>query len=89
MQEIPENGSDIGHFNIVHGASLLAGNDLRYSERDWLKFFRHTWSAEWNGPLDTCNSHIAHATAEHKIIFFGTFSLFTTQIEIFQVICFR
>ncbi|KAJ9597610.1 hypothetical protein L9F63_011516, partial [Diploptera punctata] len=47
IQEIPENGGDVAHLNAIHGPSLFAGSDLRFSERILHRFARHVWTAQW------------------------------------------
>lgn len=44
IQEIPENGADIAHFEAVHNDSLLAG--IRNTSQSSLRNIgRHQWSA--------------------------------------------
>ncbi|XP_023242861.1 cholesterol 7-desaturase-like [Centruroides sculpturatus] len=41
IQEIPENGSDIKHFDCIHSASILSGKNNQWT------FWSYDWRATW------------------------------------------
>lgn len=50
IQDIAENGADLGHFNYVHApsAALSGENYAHYAKSTWWgKFSQHRWQATW------------------------------------------
>jgi len=61
VQEIPENGADVAHLNILHTDSVVP-----YTE--WC--LSHKWSATWKAGENE-NEHIAFLELDHWLQFFG------------------
>lgn len=85
IQDIPENGSDLWHFNAVHGASMLTGSDIHQTEATWCKFFRHNWSAEWEPGGEPSMKHIGFGKLSHFISLFGKIKLASLTVDIEQI----
>ena len=86
VQEIPENGGDVAHLNAIHGPSLLAGSDLRFSERIIHRFARHVWSAQWQ-PHES-KPYNATMHLHHEVRIFNKIPLITMDVRAEQVISF-
>lgn len=71
MQEIPENGADVGHLEALHAPSIVCGGHFVGFWRRSLSLFllgKHVWDAKWIGPgkLDTNLNPIAgHDNSRH------------------------
>eukprot|EP01095_Lingulamoeba_sp_RSL-Kostka_P014192 TRINITY_DN611_c3_g1_i1.p1 TRINITY_DN611_c3_g1~~TRINITY_DN611_c3_g1_i1.p1 ORF type:complete len:504 (-),score=140.15 TRINITY_DN611_c3_g1_i1:42-1553(-) len=63
IQEIPENGSDVAHLNILHTDFVI----------HWLsKFITHTWTANWE-PGKNDEKHLAKIDLTQELNFFGKY----------------
>jgi cholesterol 7-desaturase len=75
IQEIPENGADIAHLNVVHIKGVI-----------FPSIFEHKWGGTWEALKDE-NSHKTKVMVDEKFYLFGKiyvpFSHITT--EIYQV----
>lgn len=69
MQEIPENGADVAHLTQLHGPSLTAGTDLRFTHNWFWSFIKHHWTGSWD--VDPDNKHIGVLKLTHAIQLFG------------------
>jgi len=61
IQEIPENGSDTAHLNILHFRSMIFQN-----------FFVHKWDAVWK-PCEAPNDYKSHLVIKEKLLFLDKF----------------
>ncbi|XP_054263633.1 cholesterol 7-desaturase nvd [Macrosteles quadrilineatus] len=85
IEEIPENGADIAHLNAIHAPSLLGGSDLRYYERMWHSFARHTWSATWRQHTTPGEEHIGTMNLDHDVRLFNKFSFISMKVNARQI----
>lgn len=85
FQEIPENGADIAHLNAIHAPSLLGGSDLRYYEKAWHSFARHTWHATWRQHTANGEEHIGTMSLDHDVKLFNKFSFISMKVNARQV----
>merc|ERR1712137_377125 len=61
IQEIPENGSDVAHLNILHTDFVI----------HWLsRLITHTWTANWT-PGKNDEKHLAKIDLTQELNFFG------------------
>lgn len=73
LQEIPENGADVGHLMAIHAPSAFCGKHFGPIARSKLASFllgTHDWSANWSGPNET-DKHIAHVTILQSLTVLG------------------
>lgn len=52
IEEIPENGGDVAHLNIVHRSSILLGTNLNKISSDSGSVAGHYWKANWEQDPD-------------------------------------
>ncbi|CAO1389374.1 unnamed protein product [Diamesa serratosioi] len=83
IQDIPENGADNAHLGVVHGPSILAGSDVRFS-RSKLSIGSHVWSAKWNPNEDILEKHMATMTLNHSIIV-GKLQMVNLDVHVKQI----
>lgn len=86
LQEIPENGADVGHLMAIHAPSAFCGKHFGPIARSkFLSFLlgTHDWSAVWSGPGDI-DKHIAHVTLIQSLTLMGI-NVMTLNLAIRQV----
>uniref|UniRef100_A0A0K8SMI1 cholesterol 7-desaturase n=1 Tax=Lygus hesperus TaxID=30085 RepID=A0A0K8SMI1_LYGHE len=83
IQEIPENGSDVWHFNALHSTSVIFGSDIAANNSD-KKFFNHEWESTWEPSTDPAMRHIGVSKLLHHVKVFG-FILGKLDIDIRQM----
>ena len=74
IQEIPENGADLGHFIPVHSASMFTFSYFGSYAKTLVSFLllgEHRWSATWNPPGEGEAKHIANLTIDQVFRMFG------------------
>ncbi|CAL8128734.1 unnamed protein product [Orchesella dallaii] len=84
IQEIPENGPDSAHLNVVHSSPITNGtntNELRVSS----SFFKHVWTASWAPNSDPDREHEALMRVYHHILFFNKISCFHITVDVHQI----
>ncbi|KAG8301246.1 cholesterol 7-desaturase nvd-like [Homalodisca vitripennis] len=85
IEEIPENGGDVAHLNAIHAPSVLGGSDLRYYEKLWASFIRHSWSATWKQHMEEGEEHIGTMNLDHSVKLFGSVTLMSMHVTARQV----
>jgi len=81
LQEIPENGPDVAHLNVVHKDIINPFESFLN-----LKFLKHVWNAQWKAnPSDSERPFEAVLTLKHHIILLGTFALFEINVKAYQI----
>lgn len=85
IQEIPENGADVAHLNVVHGPSMLSGSDIRHSRAAWASFGMHTWNATWRPGSPDIDPHIATMELKHSVRLFNKIELGEVDVSVKQV----
>jgi cholesterol 7-dehydrogenase len=84
IQEIPENGADIAHLNILHSKAMMCGGEPEFSWFQW-DFITHAFGASWK-PSDKLNEkHIAYLKVQHQMCLFNKFPLLQMNVEVKQV----
>ena len=85
LQEIPENGADVGHLNQIHAPSMIWGKFFgswtRTSIMNFL-FGAHEWGAEWH--TDEKDKHVARIRITQNFTLFGL-TLISLDISVAQV----
>eukprot|EP00455_Lapot_gusevi_P038996 TRINITY_DN4368_c0_g2_i1.p1 TRINITY_DN4368_c0_g2~~TRINITY_DN4368_c0_g2_i1.p1 ORF type:complete len:419 (+),score=112.61 TRINITY_DN4368_c0_g2_i1:83-1339(+) len=77
VQELPENGADTAHLNVVHSSVV-------WSSLQWL--FRHAWDASPWAPQEKPNEHLTQFQVHEHIECFGRrVSLFDQSAAVQQV----
>jgi len=75
IQEIPENGADVHHLNVVHKPFFLS----------YMSCIKHYWQANWY-VLPQPDDYVAKMELTHVITAFGTkLSLLDVSLNIYQV----
>eukprot|EP01089_Gocevia_fonbrunei_P000403 TRINITY_DN10425_c0_g1_i1.p1 TRINITY_DN10425_c0_g1~~TRINITY_DN10425_c0_g1_i1.p1 ORF type:complete len:461 (+),score=75.62 TRINITY_DN10425_c0_g1_i1:419-1801(+) len=74
IQEIPENGPDTAHLNVLHVPLTITRLGLD-------KFFSHVWSASWKPGVDD-ESHLAHIKVLQKLKFLGKYDVPGTTVDV-------
>lgn len=85
LQEIPENGADIGHLNQIHAPSMIWGKFFSSWTRTAIMNFlfgAHEWSAEWHA--DDVEQHLARIRIVQDFSLFGR-TLISLDISVTQV----
>ncbi|XP_078589339.1 cholesterol 7-desaturase nvd-like [Branchiostoma floridae x Branchiostoma japonicum] len=70
VEEISENGADIGHLNHLHGPGITTGNDLRHIWSSFTGFFTHQWEADWQ-PFPAPDTQFGTMTVDMDMYLFG------------------
>ncbi|XP_078670418.1 cholesterol 7-desaturase nvd-like [Branchiostoma floridae x Branchiostoma belcheri] len=70
VEEISENGADVGHLNHLHGPGVTAGNDLRHIWSSLAGFLTHRWEADWQ-QLPSPDTQFGTMTVEMDVYLFG------------------
>ncbi|CAG0925554.1 unnamed protein product [Notodromas monacha] len=62
IQDLPENGSDVAHLNVLHTAGIPAGPRLVDLHGFLSKIFTHSWTASWKqgDPSHTSTVALTH-----------------------------
>lgn len=85
LQEIPENGADVGHLNAVHAPSMVWGSAFGSWTRNKLANFffgAHEWSAEWQ--TDNEDKHVARISITQNFTLLGL-TLIALDLSVRQV----
>ena len=72
IQDIPENGADIGHLDAVHSSPIFLGGE----PSTWLKslcqpWAWHHWGMQWT-PLSNPTPHLAKVCLKHQLNIAGS-----------------
>ncbi|XP_039229577.1 cholesterol 7-desaturase nvd [Drosophila yakuba] len=78
IQEIPENGADIAHFNAIHKNSFI--NDRWVKKISSFGFGSHHWRARWS-PFVGKLKYLAEVNLSHSLQLFGKFCCFRMEIS--------
>ncbi|KAF6198654.1 hypothetical protein GE061_008406 [Apolygus lucorum] len=70
VQEIPENGSDLWHFNALHGTTVIFGSNMAADNSRW-NFLRHIWDSCWEPSTDPDSKHLGVSRLHHHVEVFG------------------
>ncbi|ODM97536.1 Cholesterol desaturase daf-36, partial [Orchesella cincta] len=84
IQEIPENGSDSAHFNVVHSSPFTTGSNPDESQLK-KNFIKHVWSASWAPNSDLDRKHEALMRVTHFIKLFNKISCFHFTVDVHQI----
>ncbi|CAG0920178.1 unnamed protein product [Notodromas monacha] len=62
IQDLPENGSDVAHLNVLHTPGIPTGSHLNDLDGFLSKIFSHSWTASWtqSSPSYTSNVALTH-----------------------------
>ncbi|PAA87755.1 hypothetical protein BOX15_Mlig020921g1 [Macrostomum lignano] len=71
IEEINQNGADVGHLTTVHDPSFFGGTDLRYIFRWWSSFLWQKFSATWKPCTEPGSRHQAVMVLHEKTYLFG------------------
>lgn len=82
IQEIPENGPDVAHLNVVHTSAILTGTNPAESSIEW-NFLKHVWSANWSPNEE--RQHEAILKVNHHISIFNKLPFFHIEVDVHQV----
>ena len=85
LQEIPENGADVGHLNAIHAPSMVWGKVFGSWTRTALANFfsgSHHWTAEWR--VDEQDKHLAKIRITQSFSLFGL-TIISLDIDVQQV----
>ncbi|XP_026833154.1 cholesterol 7-desaturase isoform X3 [Drosophila erecta] len=78
IQEIPENGADIAHFNAIHKNSFL--NDTWVQKKSVFGLGSHNWKARWS-PFVGKLKYLAEVNLSHTLQLFGKFCCFRMEVS--------
>lgn len=84
MKEIPENGADVAHLNVVHKAAIITGSKPKDAVFEW-SFLKHVWSASWAANDQPGNEYRALMKVHHHMSVFNKISLMKMDVEAHQV----
>ncbi|XP_067143676.1 cholesterol 7-desaturase nvd-like [Centruroides vittatus] len=83
IQEIPENGADIAHFNNIHQASIFSGNNFHTD--NWWNFCNHIWSSSWKADPEP-NQHMTTVKLTNYVKIFGiSLPWFKASLDVKQI----
>jgi len=85
IQEIPENGADIAHLNIVHDVAIMAGGEPDFAWTKW-DFIKHVWNGKWRVSEEPGEEHVAIMNLQHEMFLVNKFPLLMMNVEVKQVI---
>jgi len=74
IQELPENGPDTAHLNVLHVPLTIQKLGLD-------KVFSHFWEASWK-PGQGEESHLAHMKVTQRLLFFGKYNVPGTFVDV-------
>lgn len=86
LQEIPENGADVGHLMALHAPSAFTGKHFGPIARSKIMSFllgTHGWTALWLGPEEK-DKHIAHISLIQSLTLFGV-NIMSLDLKVRQV----
>ncbi|ODM93888.1 Cholesterol desaturase daf-36, partial [Orchesella cincta] len=84
IQEIPENGPDSAHLNVVHSSPFTTGTNPNESRLQW-DFIKHVWSASWTPNSEPGREHEAVMRVNHLIKIFNKISCFHLTVDVHQI----
>ncbi|KAG4068976.1 hypothetical protein HA402_005637 [Bradysia odoriphaga] len=84
IQEIPENGADVAHLNVVHKPAMFTGGKPTDSVFKW-SFLKHVWSASWAANEQLGQEHQAVMKVHHHMSVFDKISLMSMDVEAHQI----
>lgn len=87
MQEVPENGADMSHLNVVHKPAMLSGGKPTEAKLTW-GFLTHQWSGSWEANSNPELSHRALMTLTHRMCLFNKIPFMEVNVQAHQVRCF-
>jgi len=73
IQEIPENGADVAHLNIVH---------VDFVEKALSFIFTHEWTGEWTPCTEPSKEHMAFLEITMRVKLFNKFNVLGTQVKV-------
>lgn len=84
LKEIPENGADVAHLNVVHKPAIITGSRPKDAIFGW-SFFQHVWSASWAANDQAGEEYRALMKVHHHMSIFNKISLMKMDVEAHQV----
>lgn len=84
LKEIPENGADMSHLNIVHDRALMCGGNPDHSWFQW-EFVKHVWNGSWRPSNAEGEEHIAIMELRHEMCLIGKIPLIVLNVVTKQV----
>ncbi|XP_033158433.1 cholesterol 7-desaturase isoform X6 [Drosophila mauritiana] len=78
IQEIPENGADIAHFNAIHKKNFINGSWVQ--KKRLFGLGSHHWKARWS-PLVGKLKYLAEVNLNHYFKLFGKFDCFRMEVS--------
>ncbi|KAH8301676.1 hypothetical protein KR059_008261, partial [Drosophila kikkawai] len=79
IQEIPENGADLAHFDAIHKKNFIA-EFLAPKNISAERFGHHHWTASWF-PRFGKSKHLAEVNLTHALVIFGKYYCFRMDIS--------
>lgn len=83
-KEIPENGADVAHLNVVHKPAMLTGGKPNDAVLKW-SFLKHVWGASWAANEQSGEEYKALMKVHHHMSIFNKISLMSMDVEAHQV----
>lgn len=84
FKEIPENGADVSHLNVVHRPAMMMGGKPKDAVFQW-GFLKHVWSASWAANNQPGEEYKALMKVHHHLSIFNKISLMSMDVEAHQV----
>jgi cholesterol 7-desaturase len=85
FQEIPENGADVAHLNVLHSDIVLCGDNPKKAFFSW-SFIKHVWDAKWEANVSDPNrKHEALLKVKHHMLLFGWLPFLHIDVDVHQV----
>jgi len=84
IQEIPENGADVSHLNVVHKPAMMVGGKPNDALFKW-SFVKHIWGASWAANDQPGEEYKALMKVHHHISIFNKISLMKMDVEAHQI----
>ncbi|CAG7827980.1 unnamed protein product [Allacma fusca] len=84
IQEMPENGADINHLNVVHVPAMLTGGTPDNSFFSW-SAIKHVWSGQWKPSDEKGKKHVAILDISHHIKIFNTLNFMKMDVRAVQI----
>ncbi|XP_039150283.1 cholesterol 7-desaturase nvd isoform X6 [Drosophila simulans] len=78
IQEIPENGADIAHFDAIHKKNFINGSWVQ--KKRLFGLGSHHWKARWS-PLVGKLKYLAEVNLNHYFKLFGKFGCFRMEVS--------
>jgi cholesterol 7-dehydrogenase len=70
FQDLPENGGDLNHLNILHTPFVGSGKNLNKMFNNFWNFGYHEWNASW-APLEGDEKHCSVLSVVQTVYLFG------------------